>query len=137
MHKAQSALSTNNPLPDGNQRVHDPPMLPLLVRHEIQVLRRAGHTQADVAQRCGVSVREVRRIQAEPLVQDVDDTALRRRRRLGRPSVAEPWRGFIREQLKHDPELLTRSPVASTKLRRRLDKSSLDIWRPRERAALT
>lgn len=107
MHKDQSALSTNNPLPDGQQRVHDPPMLPLLVRHEIQVLRRAGHTQADVAQRCGVSVRQVRRIQAEPLVQDVDDTALRRCRRLGRPSVAQPWRGFICEQLQDDPELLT------------------------------
>lgn len=107
MHTDQSALSTNNPLPDDKQRAHDPPMLPLLVRHEIQVLRRAGHTQPDVAQRCGVSVREVRRIEAEPLVEDTDDTALRRSHRVGRPSVAEPWRDFVREQLESDKELLT------------------------------
>lgn len=107
MHKDQLAPSINNPLPDGKPRAHDPSMLPLLVRHEIQVLRRAGHTQPDVAQRCGVSVREVRRIEAQPLVQDTDDAALRRRCHVGRPSVAEPWRDFVVEQLKADQELLT------------------------------
>jgi len=99
--------TVDNPLPDGETLGHDSSMLPLLVRHEIQVLRRAGHTQADVAERCGVSIREVRRIETESPVADTDDTALHRRRRVGRPSVADPWREFIVEQLKADQELLT------------------------------
>ncbi len=36
-------------------------MLPLLVRHEIQVLLRAGHSQTDVAERVGVSFDSVPR----------------------------------------------------------------------------
>lgn len=107
MDKDRTTLSKANPLPVGEQTGHDPPMLPLLVRHEIQVLRRAGHSQPDVAKRCGVSVRQVRRVEAEPLVADTDDTALRHRRHLGRPSVADPFRDFVVEQLKADPDLIT------------------------------
>jgi transposase len=100
-------LSTTNPLPDGKQSVHDAAMLPLLVRHEIQVLRRAGHTQPDVAKRCDVSVRQVRRVEAEPPIEETDDTALRQGRHVGRPKVAEPFRDFVVKQLQKDSELIT------------------------------
>ena len=46
-------------------RQPDGEMLPLLLRHQIQVLREAGHSQADVAERAGVSVAAVRRIERE------------------------------------------------------------------------
>ena len=83
-------LRDANPIPTDEPLGQEVAMLPLLIRHEIQVLRRAGHTQADVAKRCGISVREVRRVESEPLVEDTDDTALRRSHRVGRPSVAGP-----------------------------------------------
>ena len=66
-------------------------MIPLLLRHEIQVLLRAGHEQADVAARAGVSVRTVRRVVAEDAVTEVDDAAERRTRGVGRPSKAAPF----------------------------------------------
>ena len=40
-------------------------MIDMLKRHEIQVLRRAGHTWMEVARLSGVSVRTARRIAAE------------------------------------------------------------------------
>ncbi len=41
-------------------------ILPMLVRHEIQVLLRAGHSQTDVAGRAGVSSDSVQRIKGLP-----------------------------------------------------------------------
>jgi DNA-binding XRE family transcriptional regulator len=46
-------------------------MIAMLTRHAIQVLRKAGHTQSEVAQLTGVSEREVRRIEQEPEVQEL------------------------------------------------------------------
>jgi transposase len=82
-------------------------MIDMLKRHEIQVLRRAGHSIARVARLAGVSRRSVRRVVAEPAVAHVDDEAERERRRLGRPSKAERFRGFVVARLKEDPELLS------------------------------
>lgn len=111
MHEMQTEgtpeLRNANSIPTDEPLGQEVAMLPLLIRHEIQVLRRAGHTQADVAKRCGISVREVRRVESEPLVEDTDDTALRRRHRVGRPSVAAPWREWLAKELKTDAELLT------------------------------
>lgn len=77
-------------------------MIPLLVRHEIQVLLNAGHTQADVARRTGVSARTVRRVLEDAPVAHVDDKAERRARRVGRPSKAaaftEKVRGWLAEE---------------------------------------
>ena len=53
-------------------------MLPLLRRHEIQVLLRAGHKPLDVAQRTGASVDTVRRVKRESAVTETDDAAERR-----------------------------------------------------------
>ena len=57
----------------------------MLKRHEIQVLRRAGHTWAEVAALSGVSVGTVRRVAAEAAVTTVDNEAERARRQIGRP----------------------------------------------------
>ena len=68
-------------------------------RHEIQVLRKAGHGQTEVAQLTGVSEDTVRRVEREPSVAHVDDAAERRRRQVGRPSKAEPFRKLVADLL--------------------------------------
>jgi transposase len=82
-------------------------MIEMLKRHEIQVLRRAGHTLDEVAELAGVSRRSVIRVEAEDAISHVDNGAERDRRRIGRPSKAEPFRGFVVEQLTTEPELLS------------------------------
>ena len=84
-------------------------MLPLLKRHEIQVLRHAGHTQEEVATLAGVSLPSVARVEDEPAVTHVDDAQERAARRIGRPAKAEPFRQFLVEELakKTDTEVLS------------------------------
>ena len=84
-------------------------MIDMLKRHEIQVLRRAGHSLPDVAKLAGVSVRSVQRVGAEAAVGHVDSEAERVRRRIGRPSKAEPLRGFVVSLLAKEPEACCRS----------------------------
>ena len=66
-------------------------MIDMLKRHEIQVLRRAGHPQTEVAQLAGVSLGSVRRVEREAAVTHVDTPAERDRRAIGRPANAEPF----------------------------------------------
>ena len=82
-------------------------MIELLKRHEIQVLRRAGHSQPEVARLAGVSERSVQRVEAEPAVSHVDTAAERMERKIGRPSKAEPFRSFVVELLAKEPDLLS------------------------------
>ncbi len=82
-------------------------MINMLKRHEIQVLRRAGHTQADVAERAEVSESAVRRVEREAPVEDVDDEAARQRHRIGRPSKAEPFRQKVVALVAEKPPLLS------------------------------
>src|SRR5260221_13787366 len=82
-------------------------MIPLLLRHEVQVLLRAGHTQTDAATHAGVSVRAVRRILAEDAVRHVDDEVERRARSVGRPSTATPYAERVRTWLTEEPSLPT------------------------------
>ena len=82
-------------------------MLDMLKRHEIQVLRRAGHSQAEVAQLAGVSERSVRRVAAEAAVADADTAGERVRRRIGRPNKVEAFREFVVEVLKDEPALMS------------------------------
>ena len=63
-------------------------MLPLLKRHEIQVLLSVDMPPVLVAERVGVSVDTVERVRREPAVSHVDDAAERRQRGIGRPSKA-------------------------------------------------
>lgn len=79
----------------------------LLKRHEVQVLLKAGHTQEEVAAFSGISERAVRRIAGEAAVQHVDDSAERRQRRIGRPSKADAFRGFVEGILAEEPGLMS------------------------------
>jgi transposase len=80
-------------------------MIDMLKRHEIQVLRRAGHTLAEIASISGASVGSVRRVIAEPAVQDVDSDAERERRRIGRPAKADAFRTVMTQALAEDADL--------------------------------
>jgi len=81
-------------------------MIDMVKRHEIQVLRRAGHSLREVGELAGVSRRTVRRVSVEPTVTSFDTAAERGRRRVGRPSKAEPFRGLLVAELMREPELL-------------------------------
>jgi transposase len=89
------------------RQVHAAEMLPLLKRHEIQVLLRAGHSQRDVAERTGVSVDTVVRVKREDEVTGADDRAEHRKRRIGRPSKATPFADSVRAWLAETPTLPT------------------------------
>lgn len=80
-------------------------MIEMLKRHEIQVLRRAGHTWTQVAALTGVSVGTARRVAAEDAVATVDNVAERARRRIGRPSTADAYRDVLVAALTEDPAL--------------------------------
>lgn len=82
-------------------------VLPLLERHEIQVLLRAGFSQADVARRTGASARSVRRVALEEQVSHGDDGKERKQRRIGRPPKAAPFADRVRAWLKEAPDLPT------------------------------
>jgi transposase len=91
-------------------------MLPLLKRHQVQVLLEAGHPQQEVADVANVSVRTVKRIAAETEVQQVDDRAERRLRAIGRPSKVEAYREFVAERLQEDPQLMSLEILRRAKL---------------------
>ncbi len=75
-------------------------------RHEIQVLRRAGHSLVETAKLVGVSQSSVQRVEAEAKVRSFDSDAEREQRRIGRPSKAEPFRSFIVAELAVQPDVL-------------------------------
>ncbi len=64
----------------------------------------------------GVSLSEIRRIDAEDPVEDYDDAAERRRRGIGRPSKAEPLRSFVLEKLADNPRLTSVDLLQGAKL---------------------
>ena len=77
----------------------------MLKRHEVQVLRKAGHTWAEVAALSGVSVGTARRVAAEEAVETTDNAAERARRAIGRPSKAEAYREVLVQALAEDATL--------------------------------
>ena len=82
-------------------------MIDMLKRHEIQVLRRAGHTLLEVATLSGASIGTVRRVVDEDAVTTVDNDAERNRRKIGRPSKAEAFREVLLAALADDGTLRT------------------------------
>jgi transposase len=80
-------------------------MIDMLKRHEVQVLRRAGHTWKAIAGLTGVSVRTVRRIAAEAAITAIDNASERARRQVGRPSTAEAYRDVLVAALTEEPTL--------------------------------
>jgi transposase len=81
-------------------------MLDMMKRHEIQVLRRAGHSQVEVARLAGTTERTVRRVEDEPAVVDVDLGA-GQQRGIGRPSKAEAFRALAASILAEEPGVLS------------------------------
>ena len=91
----------------GRRTVQAEEMLPLLKRHEIQVLLRAGHGPTDVAARTGASMDTVRRVKREAEVTSADDAVERRDRKIGRPSKAAAYASRVSTWLAEEPELAT------------------------------
>jgi len=92
-------------------------MIDMLKRHEIQVLRRAGHSQNDVARLAGVGRRTVQRIDTEAPVRDVDTAHEREARGIGRPAKAELFRSVVVEILAQEPQLLSVEILRRVKLK--------------------
>ncbi len=64
----------------------------MLKRHEIQVLRRAGHSLEEMVKLAGFSQSSVQRVAAEPGVRTLDTAGERARRGVGRSSKVEALR---------------------------------------------
>ena len=90
-------------------------VLPLLKRHEIQVLLAAGFPPTEVAQRSGTSADTVRRVHKEASVEDTDDHAAHAARRIGRPSKAAPFSERVAAWLSDDPILPTQELLRRAK----------------------
>ena len=75
-------------------------------RHKIQVQRQAGRSLVETAKQVGVSQSSVQRVVAEPPVTSFDNEAERAKRRIGRPSKAEPFRDMLARALVAQPDVL-------------------------------
>ncbi len=93
----------------------DGEMIPLLKRHEIQVLLKAGFTEVEVAERSATSVDTVRRVRREEDVETTDDAAEHAKRRIGRPSKAAPFAGQVSCWLSDEPTLPTQELLRRAK----------------------
>jgi transposase len=76
-------------------------------RHEIQVLKEAGHSTREVVESSGVSRSTVKRVAKEPPVETPKDRKVAKVRRVGRPSKVEACRKFVVEVLAEEPDLIT------------------------------
>lgn len=92
-------------------------MIDMLKRHEIQVLRRAGHSQVEVVTLAGVSRRSVQRVDTEAVVTHIDAAREREARGIGRPAKAEPFRPFVVDVLAREPDLLSVEILRRAKLK--------------------
>ena len=81
-------------------------MIDRVRRHEIQVLRRAGHSLGETATLVGVSQSSVQRVADEPPITSFDTDEERAKREVGRPSKAEPFRSFLVSELAVQPDAL-------------------------------
>jgi transposase len=82
-------------------------MIDMVRRHEIQVLRRAGHSLVETAKLVGVSQSSVQRVEAEAPVVSFDTDEERRQRSVGRPSKAEPFRAFLVGEIALQPDVMS------------------------------
>ncbi|MGH9651191.1 MAG: IS21 family transposase, partial [Terriglobales bacterium] len=78
----------------------------MLKRHEIQVLRRAGHTLQEVVKLAGVSQSSVQRVGVEAPVMTLDTAGEKAQRRIGRPSKVEAYRVLLGAELAKQPDVL-------------------------------
>ncbi|HOE31106.1 MAG TPA: IS21 family transposase [Planctomycetota bacterium] len=76
-------------------------------RHEVHVLKQAGLSIRETAEKTGVSPSTVKRVLNEAPVQTPDDGAVAKARGVGRPSRVEAFRKSVQEILTQEPELPT------------------------------
>jgi transposase len=76
-------------------------------RHEIQVLKAAGHSTREVVDTSGVSRSTVKRIAKQEPVESPKDRKVTAARRVGRPSKVEAFRKFVEGVLAEEAELPT------------------------------
>ncbi len=91
----------------GPQEFDGADMLPLLKRHEIQVLLNAGFSPGEVAKRTATSLDTVIRVRKEEPVSHVDDDAEHRHRRIGRPPKVSAFADDVVRWLAEEPALPT------------------------------
>lgn len=72
-------------------------MIDMVKRHEVQVLRNAGHSIKDTARLAAVSPTTVKRIGSEAPVGALDGKLVQERKRIGRPSKVEEHRALVVE----------------------------------------
>jgi hypothetical protein len=77
----------------------------MLKRHEVEILLKARHSEAEVARLAGVSLRSVNRIAEEAPVVHADDAAEREKRQIGGPSKVQDFRNLIVKILEEKPDL--------------------------------
>ena len=80
-------------------------MFGLLKRHEVEILLKAGHKRTEIARLTGISPASVHRIAGEPPVDHFNNTAERRKRRIGRPDIVEGFRKIISNILEREAGL--------------------------------
>jgi transposase len=97
--------------------IQEVPVVPMLKRHQVQVLLDAGHSQSEVRDFSGLSLRTIRRITKEPSVEQVDDAIEREKRHIGRPRIAETYREYVKTELEKEPELLSVEILRRAKLK--------------------
>jgi transposase len=90
-------------------------MVPLLTRHQIQVLLDAGHTIEDVAERSKTSINTVRRVRREATVVKTDDAAAHHERGIGRPSKTAAFAAQVVDWLGEDRDLPTQELLRRAK----------------------
>jgi hypothetical protein len=88
----------------------------MLKRHQIQVLRQAGHSQQEVALLADVSRRSVQRVDIEVAVTHLDIAQERERRGVGRPAKAEAFRTLVAALLMSEPDVLSVEILRRAKL---------------------
>lgn len=91
----------------GRRTMQTGEMLPLLERHKIQVLLKAGFSVKAAAKEARASVDTVRRVRAEDAVTHVDDEQHRKSRGVGRPSKTRALEDVVLSWLAEAPELPT------------------------------
>lgn len=95
---------------------HGEEVVPLLTRHAIQVLLKAGFSVVEAAEQTSTSPDTVRRVRRETPVDHVDDKAAKSARRVGRPPKAAAYGTKVSKWLEAEPTLPTQEL-----LRRALD----------------
>lgn len=91
-------------------------MFSAMKRHDIQVLKRAGHTHSAIGELLGVSTRTVDRVVHEAAVESLEPPEGTAGKRVGRPSKVEAFRKPLQKWLAEDPTVVSVELLRRAKL---------------------